>query len=107
MRRYLHALCLLVPALLLPAVPAVGGDDRDHDHDRARRALQAGDILPLATLLERTGIEAAGRLIEVELEQKHGRPLYELKVLTPEGRVMKHVVDARSGEVVKTEGKAR
>lgn len=105
MRRYLHALCLLVPALLLPAVPAAGGEDRDHD--RARSALQAGDILPLATLLERTGIEASGRLIEVELEHEHGRPLYELKVLTPQGRVMKHVVDARTGEVVKTEGKER
>lgn len=102
MRRRL--LFLLLPALLLPVLPALAdGDDHRHDHDRARRALEAGDILPLATLLERSGVEASGRLIEVELERKRGRLVYELKVLTPQGRVIEHYVDARSGQILKTE----
>jgi hypothetical protein len=39
---------LLASALL--ALPAVGRDD---DHDRAREALKAGQVMPLRTVLER------------------------------------------------------
>lgn len=95
---------LLLPALLLPVLPALADDDDSHDHERARHALESGDILSLATLLERSGIEDAGRLIEVELEREHGRLVYELKVLTPRGRVIDHYFDARTGALLKREG---
>lgn len=101
MRR--RRLLFLLPALLLPVLPALADGGDHHDHERARRALEAGDILPLATLLERTGVEATGRLLEVELEREDGRLVYELKVLTPQGRVIEHYVDARSGTILKTE----
>ncbi|EKV29789.1 putative membrane protein [Caenispirillum salinarum AK4] len=90
--------------LLLPVLPVLADEDDHEDHERARRALEAGDTLPLAALLERSGIESAGRLIEVELEREHGRLVYELKVLTPLGRVIEHYFDARSGKLLKTEG---
>ena len=37
------------------------------------------------------------RMIEAELEHEHGRMVYELKLLTVEGRVVKLYYDARSG----------
>ncbi|WP_404384326.1 PepSY domain-containing protein [Caenispirillum salinarum] len=100
-RRHLF---LIAALLLLPVLPVLADDDDHEDHERARRALKAGDALPLAALLERSGIEATGRLIEVELEREHGRLVYELKVLTPQGRVMEHYFDAHSGTLLKTEG---
>ena len=41
--------------LLAPILPGHADDWRDgrRDHDRARRALEAGEILPLDTVLER------------------------------------------------------
>lgn len=101
------------PLLALACVLALAGpvhaddDEPRHDHDRARRALQAGDVLPLADLLARTGIEDDGRLLEVELEREHGRLIYELKILTPEGRVIEQVFDAGTGERLETKGKHR
>lgn len=79
------------------------GDDR-HEHDRARRALEAGEILPLRMLLDRAEDRQPGRLLEVELEDEHGRIVYEFKILTPEGRVLELYYDARTGDHLKTEG---
>ncbi|SOD92418.1 PepSY domain-containing protein [Caenispirillum bisanense] len=102
---------LLALACVLALAGPVHADDdearRDHDHDRARRALQAGDVLPLADLLARTGVEDDGRLLEVELENEHGRLIYELKILTPEGRVIEQVFDAGTGALLETKGKHR
>jgi uncharacterized membrane protein YkoI len=44
-----------------------------------------------------------GEVIEVELEQDHGRLAYEIEVLTPRGRVRKVTLDARTGAVLETE----
>lgn len=91
---------LLLPALLALAAtihaPAARADE--DDHDRARRAVEAGEIKPLREIL--TAAEAAygGQLIEAELERRHGgRMVYELKLLTVEGRLLKVYYDAHSG----------
>lgn len=79
---------------------------RGDDHEQARAALQAGEILPLPVLLERVAREQPGQVLEVELERDHedGRWLYELKLLQPEGRVVKLKVDARTGAVLPRRG---
>lgn len=97
-------LAFLFLTLLLAGPVLADGDD---DHERARRALEAGDVLPLATLLARSGVEDTGRLIEVELEREHGRLVYELKVLTQQGRVIESYYDARTGALLKREGEHR
>ncbi len=108
--RTLTVALLLAMLGAIPIVPAQAGNgyrhhgDHDKDHDRARRAFRQGDILPLADLLARSGVEDKGRLIEVELEDEHGRMIYELKLLTPEGRVLEYLFDARSGHLLKVEG---
>ena len=72
----------------------------DKDHELARRALQAGEVLPLRTLLERLAATHPGEVLEVELERDDGRWIYELKLLQPGGELRKLKLDARSGELL-------
>lgn len=93
---------LLALALLAATTPA--GADED-DHERARRAVQAGQVVPLRTILDNVARDFPGDVIETELEDRHGTPVYEIKVISPEGRVMKVYYDARDGSVLKVKGK--
>lgn len=85
-----------VAALLLP----VAGH-ADSDHDRARAALVAGEVLPLPVVLERVGKTYPGNVLEVELEQRKERWVYELKLLQSGGRLLRLEVDAKDGEVLR------
>ena len=84
-------------ALLLATAPA----HADSDQDRARAAVQAGQVLPLKTVLERLEREHPGQVLEVELEREDGRWVYEVKLLQAGGRLVKLELDADSGEVLK------
>ncbi|MDD5028210.1 MAG: PepSY domain-containing protein [Rhodoferax sp.] len=76
----------------------------DSDHDRARQALQAGEVLPLTTILARVEREHAGKVLDVELERDKddgvARWVYKVKVLTPDGTRLKLQMDAKSGELI-------
>ncbi len=96
---------LLGLAGLLPALPA--GAHGDDDHERARAALRAGEVLPLATLLERLQRSHPGRVLEVELERDDGRWVYEVKLLRADGQLLKLALDARNGDVLSQRSKGR
>ncbi|WP_334154451.1 PepSY domain-containing protein [Tepidimonas sp.] len=85
-------------AALLGGLPWAAHADRDHD--RARAALLAGQILPLPVILDRVRPEVPGDVLEVELEREDGRWVYELKLLQPGGRLRKVAVDAATGQVL-------
>ncbi|ARJ66704.1 hypothetical protein WV31_14005 [Magnetospirillum sp. ME-1] len=87
--------------LFLVCLPAWAGDD----HDRIRRAVQAGEILPLERILEQVDRDYPGELIEAELEDKHGRRVYEIKRLTRDGRLLKLYYDAADGTRLKVKEK--
>ena len=86
---------ILAFALVLPG----HADDR-RDHDRARRALEAGEILPLKTVLETLARDTPGQVMEVELERKGERWVYEIKLLRAGGSLVKLRVDARDGTII-------
>lgn len=70
------------------------------DHDQARQAMEAGQILPLQTVIQRLARERPGQLLEVELERKGTRWVYEIKLLEPNGRLVKLKLDARTGALL-------
>lgn len=72
----------------------------DSDHDRARAALQAGQVLPLKTVLERLERTQPGQVLEVELEHEKGQWVYEIKLLRPGGQLVKLQLDARSADTL-------
>ncbi|HPP46007.1 MAG TPA: PepSY domain-containing protein [Accumulibacter sp.] len=93
-------LCCLLP---LGAVFAVRADDGDHE--RARHALEAGEVLPLAKILQAVEREHPGQVIEVELERHHWRWLYEIKLLRNDGALLKLKVDARDATILAIRGR--
>ena len=93
------AAALLFGALGLPAWAS------DRDHERARQAVQAGQVLPLRTVLERLEREQPGQVLEVELEQDDGVWIYEVKLLRAGGQLVKLKLDARTAALL--ESKAR
>ena len=97
-KRWRLAACVLCAAAL--AMPPAWASGKD-DHDRARQAVQAGQVLPLPTVLERLQREVPGQVLEVELEQERERWIYEIKLLTPAGQLTKVKLDARTAEVLR------
>ncbi|HMN75990.1 MAG TPA: PepSY domain-containing protein [Burkholderiaceae bacterium] len=96
--------------LALTAAWAGGGHDHDHDHDhdRARAAVQAGEILPLPTLLEQLQRTHPGQVLALELDREDdGRWIYEIKLLRADGRLVKLDVDARTAQVLQVKTKGR
>jgi uncharacterized membrane protein YkoI len=102
---------LLTMALAVIAAPAWAG--RKGDHDRARAAVLAGEVLPLPTLLERLQRTHPGKVLELELEfedvtderaagRKPGRWVYEVKLLQADGQLLKLELDAATAEVLKS-----
>jgi len=94
---------LLLSLLLASAAALSLADD---DHDRARRAMEAGEIMPLHTLLERVARRHPGQVVEVELEREDGAWVYELKLLRPDGVLLKLELDARDGTVLRSRRKS-
>lgn len=84
--------------LCLHAVPSHADD---YDHNQARQAVQAGQILPLSKILAEQHKDYPGQVLEVELEREDRRWVYELKVLQPDGQLLKLELDAQSGHVLK------
>ncbi|MBS1227915.1 MAG: peptidase propeptide and ypeb protein [Proteobacteria bacterium] len=93
-------LVLALTAGLCLAIALPGHADSDHDHDRARQALEAGEILPLRTVLEKLARDVPGQVMEVELERRGERWIYEIKLLRPGGALIKLKVDARDAAVL-------
>lgn len=81
-----------------------GWADDARDHDRARQALESGEILPLRTILERVERDYPGQVMEVELDREDGRWRYEIKLLRRDGALVKLVVDARDGRQLRMKG---
>jgi len=90
--------------LLVASSFTVLADDAE-DHDRARQALEAGEILPLKSVLETVTADTPGRVLEVELDRQHGRWVYEIKLLRQGGSVVKLWVDASDGAVIDRRGR--
>jgi uncharacterized membrane protein YkoI len=104
----LLACCLALASLCAPAF----GKDKDRKaQERAAKqqaqqealaALQRGEILPLARIMQIATTRVPGDIIEIEYK---AGPKYEVKILTPEGRIKEVKLDARTGEITKIEDK--
>lgn len=102
MRLLLLPLCLFLALAGAPHVWADDDDDDDRaDHDRARAALERGEIMSLRAIMEKAEADYPGRLLEVELETKHGRFVYDIEILAADGRLVELLYDAADGKLLK------
>lgn len=96
---------LTLTLALLGMTPLAGADEHARDDDAAP---QAGEVVPLEDLLARIREDFDGSILKVELEQEWRRDgrvwVYEAKILTPKGDVMKLEYDAKSLELLEQKG---
>lgn len=97
-------------ALLAPTQADAHGDrgggrgrGRGGDHDEAREAYEHGQTLSLSRILRLALRAVPGEVLEVELDRRHGRLVYEIEILARTGRVRKVILDARTGAVLGVE----
>ena len=102
------AITLLAAALAVAALPrAVPAKDREEkeDHERARRALERGEIQSLDKVMAAVRDRINGEVVGVELERDDGVWIYEFKVLRDDGRVIEIKIDAATARILKHGGR--
>ena len=99
-RPYLAGL-LLAGLLAAPIAQA-----SDKDHERARQAVQAGQVMPLPAVLEKLALTHPGQVLEVELDRERYNDretwVYEIKLLQADGQLLKLELDAKTAEVLRS-----
>ena len=104
-QRSTQAWALSVALAAVLTVPAALASERQpharSDHERARAAVQAGEVLPLPSLLERLQRTHPGQVLELELEREDGRWVYEVKLLQANGQLLKLELDGGTGQLLK------
>lgn len=84
---------------LLPRVDYDGGLDAG----AARAAMLRGEILPLDKILAIVRKTVPGEIIEIELDLEYGVLIYEMDILSPDGRLFELEVSAATGKILEIE----
>ena len=69
----------------------------------ARKLHDSGQILSLEKIHELAKLIKPGRILEVELEKKGGRYIYEVELLNNNDEVWEVKLDAKTGSLIKLE----
>ncbi len=80
-----------------------GAAQAKDDHLEARRLVENGTIMPLEKILEQVRLHRPGRILEVELEREEQKYIYEIDLLDDAGQVWELEVDAKNGDLLKSE----
>lgn len=89
---------IALPLILLSIAPG----HADDASQGLRASPGAGRMLSLEQVLSTVGAEY-GKLIDAQIEDEDGRTVYELKMMTPDGRLTEIEVDALSGAILEVE----
>jgi uncharacterized membrane protein YkoI len=74
--------------------------ERVRDQERARWALEQGEVRPLADILGIVRSRIDGEIVETEIENEDGAWVYEIKYISKSGRMKEIYVDGLSGRIV-------
>lgn len=94
---------LTLGLLAVPAVTAHGPPewkDDDHSYDKARRAVERGEALPVSEVMKRLRSRVRGEVVSTDYEHEFDRWVYEFKVIDAQGSVRIFHIDAASGEFI-------
>ena len=71
--------------------------------DSAGQLSAQGQILSLEKISQLAKSHKPGEILEVELEKKHGRYIYEVEILDTGSQVWELKLDAKTGQLLKLE----
>jgi uncharacterized membrane protein YkoI len=97
----MRSLLRIILAVLFLTVINSGIGLSEEDQDTAKKLKEAGDILPLETIVEKARQDYPGRILEVELKKKKKQLIYELELLDETGVVWELTYDAKTGELIR------
>jgi uncharacterized membrane protein YkoI len=92
------------PMALAFAAGRNSGHDERESADEVYVGAKSGKILPLAIILDKVRKTHSGEIIETKFEHKGDALIYEIYFLDDAGRRQEIYVDARTGELFKSEG---
>lgn len=98
-RTMLCTCVLLGVACLLVHPPAGSGESPA----TVSKLLASGEILSFEKISKLARTYKPGNILEVELEKKHGRYVYEVEILDSRSQVWELKLDAKSGQLLKLE----
>lgn len=75
----------------------------DNDAGQAMHWVSEGKIMPLEKILELNKGVIQGRILDLELENKRGRIVYEIEWLDKDGIIHEAYVDPHSGKLLAEE----
>jgi uncharacterized membrane protein YkoI len=75
----------------------------EDDQETARKAFENKEILPLGDVLARIQAAYTGDVVEIELERKSGKWVYEIELIDGDGHVREINVDGKTGEILTSE----
>jgi uncharacterized membrane protein YkoI len=70
----------------------------DNDNDRAKILLERGQIVSLELLLANIRQHGDWQILELELDERDDRLIYEVELLDQQGKVHKLNYDAKTGQ---------
>lgn len=99
----LVAIALGVLAGGISSSDAKRGRSGKYKHEDVFQQRQSRDILPFEEVLKIVRSSIKGNIIETEFEIEDGIPIYEIKYIDSNGRVLEIYVDAKTGKILKEE----
>ncbi len=101
MGRFLSLGCACLAAVfLIAAAPAWAASDQD----RAREAVQSGQVKPLNQILKAVRKQYKGEVLDAQLLDLGGMWVYRVRVLTKDGQVLDIAVDGQNGRIIDVQG---
>ncbi len=95
MRKDRIALTLFLTATLGAALPAQAGVIED-----VLGVTDAHGFVSIDTVIDAARDAVPGMVVEAELEQEHGRWIYEVEIITPNHQKVELTYDARTGALI-------
>ena len=74
--------------------------DWQDNHDDPRNAVRSGRVLPLRAVLAKVRQHYPGRMLDASLAQENNPPVYYIKMLMGDGRVVLVSADATNGRII-------
>jgi uncharacterized membrane protein YkoI len=102
-----RVLTVLAGSVLALSVPAWSDDNGKKEMDETREAVELSKTAKVTVeqAIKTATEKVAGKVIEAELEKKHGKAVWEVEIVGEDGKVTEVHVDADSGAVVAAEEK--
>lgn len=93
-----------IAAAAFAAGPA-HADNRGEREDALRRAVETGEIRPLADIIADVRAKLPGDIVGVKVEHEEARWTYEFRVADRQGRLFEVYVDAKTAEILRVKEK--